>query len=60
VMMLNHLAESRHDENCRAVAGKIKAAYDTLLADSNPATLTKDLGGQAGTKEFTAALIAKL
>lgn len=60
VMMLNHLAESKHDEECKTAALKIKTAYDSLLAESQPATLTRDLGGTAGTKEFTAALIAKL
>src|SRR4051812_13016268 len=46
VMMLNHL----HEE---AIASKIKAAYDALLAEGK--VLTKDLGGSAGTAEFTDA-----
>jgi isocitrate dehydrogenase (NAD+) len=51
VMMLNHM----HEE---AVAKKIKTAYDAILAEGK--VLTKDLGGNAGTEEFTQALIAKM
>ena len=53
VMMLNHI----HEET---LAGKIKHAYDTLLTEGDAKTLTKDLGGSAGTEQFTNALIAKL
>ena len=51
VMMLNHIGET-------AVAAKIKAAYNNILAEGK--CLTRDLGGTAGTEEFTAALIARL
>ena len=51
VMMLNHL----HEE---AIAEKIKTAYNSVLGEAK--TLTKDLGGTAGTEEFTQALIKKL
>jgi len=51
VMMLNHM----HEEG---VAKKIKTAYDAILAEGK--VLTKDLGGNAGTEEFTQALIAKM
>jgi len=51
VMMLNHI----HEES---IAKKIKSAYDAALAEGK--TLTRDLGGTAGTVEFTDALIAKL
>ena len=51
VMMLNHL--NQHD-----TAEKVKAAYNAILAEGK--TLTRDLGGTAGTREFTDALIAKL
>jgi isocitrate dehydrogenase (NAD+) len=51
VMMLNHI----HEE---AIATKIKAAYDAVLAEGK--TLTRDLGGTAGTKAFADALIAKM
>jgi isocitrate dehydrogenase (NAD+) len=51
VMMLNHM----HEEG---IAQKIKNAYNSVLAEGK--TLTRDLGGTAGTSEFTEALIAKL
>src|SRR5688572_27703337 len=51
VMMLNHM----HEE---AIAKKIKTAYDAALAEGK--VLTRDLGGTAGTNEFTDALVAKL
>ena len=51
VMMLNHM----HEES---IAKKIKTAYDAILAEGKG--LTRDLGGTAGTVEFTEALIAKL
>src|SRR3954465_3196998 len=50
-MMLNHIAEP-------AIATKIKTAYDAVLGEGK--TLTRDLGGTAGTNEFTESLIAKL
>ncbi len=53
VMMLNHVGET-------AIARKIKTAYDRLLAEGNPAKLTRDLGGTAGTEQFTRALIEQL
>ncbi|MGB7157214.1 MAG: isocitrate/isopropylmalate dehydrogenase family protein [Tepidisphaeraceae bacterium] len=51
VMMLNHI----HEE---AIASKIKAAYDAVLTEGK--SLTRDLGGKAGTEEFADAVIAKL
>ncbi|MDQ3440259.1 MAG: isocitrate/isopropylmalate dehydrogenase family protein [Planctomycetota bacterium] len=51
VMMLNHI----HEE---AIAKKIKVAYDAVLTEGK--SLTRDLGGKAGTEEFADALIAKL
>src|SRR5437773_11310306 len=51
VMMLNHL----HEES---IAAKIKSAYDAVLSEAK--TLTRDLGGSAGTNEFADAIIAKL
>lgn len=53
VMMLNHLGES-------AAAGRIKAAYNAVLAGRDPALRTRDIGGSAGTKAFTDAIIARL
>ena len=42
------------------IASRIKNGYDTLLAERNPASLTRDLGGTASTDQFAEALIAKL
>jgi isocitrate dehydrogenase (NAD+) len=50
-MMLQHLHED-------AIAAKIRAAYDAVLADPN--TRTKDLGGPLGTDAFADAIVAKL
>jgi isocitrate dehydrogenase (NAD+) len=52
-MMLNHL--HMHD-----LAEKIKSAYNAVLAEGRPDTLTRDLGGTAGTAGFADAVIAKL
>ncbi len=51
VMMLNHI----HEEQ---IAERIKTAYNSILAEGK--VLTRDLGGSAGTNEFTDALIARL
>jgi isocitrate dehydrogenase (NAD+) len=51
VMMLNHI----HEE---ATADRIKSAYNAVLQEGK--TLTRDLGGTAGTNEFADAIIAKL
>ncbi|HMB96776.1 MAG TPA: isocitrate/isopropylmalate dehydrogenase family protein [Tepidisphaeraceae bacterium] len=48
VMMLNHI----HEE---AIGEKIKTAYNAVLAEGK--TLTRDLGGTAGTREFADAII---
>lgn len=53
VMMLNHL----HEE---VIATKIRTAYDAILSEHNPAVLTRDLGGNADTNQFTDALIRKM
>ncbi len=50
-MMLNHLHEDK-------VAAKIRTAYDAVLGEGK--TLTRDLGGEANTAQFTDAIIAKL
>ena len=52
-MMLNHMGEV-------AAADSIKSAYDVVLAEANPEELTPDIGGRAGTKEFTKAVIKRL
>jgi isocitrate dehydrogenase (NAD+) len=51
VMMLNHIGE-------QAIARKIKSAYDAVLSEGK--TLTRDLGGTAGTDTFADAIIAGL
>ena len=51
VMMLNHIHE---DE----IAKKVRLAYDKVLAAGK--SLTRDLGGTAGTEEFTDALMGEL
>jgi isocitrate dehydrogenase (NAD+) len=51
VMMLNHIHEEK-------LAEKIKAAYNAVLAEGK--TLTRDLGGTAGTNDFADAMIAKM
>jgi 3-isopropylmalate dehydrogenase len=57
VMMLNHVADTRGDESCRATAERIKAAYNRALQEGKK---TRDLGGTLGTAAFTAAVIAHL
>jgi len=51
VMMLNHLGET-------AAAERIKNAYNQVLAEGK--SLTRDLGGTAGTNQFADALIAMM
>jgi len=51
VMMLNHIHEEK-------IAEKIKAAYDAVLGEGK--TLTRDLGGTAGTNDFADAVIGKM
>jgi isocitrate dehydrogenase (NAD+) len=51
VMMLRHLHED-------AIAQKIEQAYHAVLTDGK--TRTRDLGGTAGTNEFTDAIIATM
>ena len=53
VMMLNHLGETE-------AADRVKAAYDVVLAEADPAVLTRDIGGRGGTESFTHALLARL
>ncbi len=51
VMMLRHMQE-------QAIADRVRQAYRDVLAEGK--TLTRDLGGTAGTQEFADAVIAKL
>ena len=57
VMMLDHLADTRHDQTCRDVAAKITNAYEAALRDGQK---TGDLGGDLGTKEFAQAVVDRL
>ena len=56
-MMLNHLATTRSDERCSAVAQRIKGAYNRALEDEQR---TGDLGGTLNTSQFTQAVIDRL
>ena len=51
VMMLQHLHED-------ALADKVRNAYNAVLEEAT--TLTRDLGGKAGTTEFADAIITKM
>jgi len=50
-MMMIHLHEDK-------IATKIRNAYDAVLAEGK--TLTRDLGGEANTEQFTDAIVARL
>ena len=53
VMMLNHIGEP-------AAADRIKAAYNAVLQEGNLAERTRDIGGTAGTRQFTEALLRRM
>ena len=57
VMMLNHIADTRGDENCRTSAGRIRDAYNRALSDGQK---TRDLGGSLGTEDFASAVIERI
>lgn len=57
VMMLNHIADTRADERCRASAVRIREAYNRALSDGQK---TRDLGGALGTDDFAAAVIERM
>jgi isocitrate dehydrogenase (NAD+) len=57
VMLLNHLADELDDEAYRAVAERIKAAYNRALQEDRK---TPDLGGDLGTEAFADAVIERL
>ncbi len=57
VMMLNHLAETLHDESWRQCAEHIKTAYNVALGAGQK---TRDLGGGLSTQEFAEAVISHL
>ena len=49
VMLLNHIGQT-------APADRIKHAYNAVLSAGNPAEITGDIGGKAGTMQFAEAL----
>ncbi len=53
VMMLNHIAEVKHDESCRQSAQRIKHAYNAALSEGKK---TRDLGGELSTLDFAQAV----
>ncbi len=57
VMMLNYIADQHGDEGARAVATRIRTAYDQTLEDG---CKTRDLGGELGTDAFADAVIDRL
>ncbi len=57
VMLLNHIADTRGDETCRASALRIREAYNQALADGQK---TGDLGGTLDTEGFASAIIERI
>ena len=57
VMMLNHIANTRGDEACRASASRIREAYNQALSEGQK---TRDLGGDLDTEGFASAVIERL
>ncbi len=57
VMMLNHLAETRHDPAAGDAADRIKTAYNHALAAGEK---TGDLGGTLSTRDFATAILNRL
>ncbi|MDH3654608.1 MAG: isocitrate/isopropylmalate dehydrogenase family protein [Myxococcales bacterium] len=57
VMLLNHIADTRGDEACRASAVRIREAYNQALADGQK---TGDLGGALDTEGFASAVIERI
>ncbi len=57
VMMLNHIADTRGDQTCRASAVRIREAYNQALADGQT---TRDLGGTLDTEGFASTVIERI
>jgi len=57
VMLLNHIAETEHDEERRLAAERIRNAYNAALAEG---CKTRDLGGALSTGKFADAVIERL
>jgi 3-isopropylmalate dehydrogenase len=58
VMLLDWLGRRNGDAGLTAVARRIEAAIESVLAD--PARRTRDVGGRLGTRDFTDAVIGEL
>jgi isocitrate dehydrogenase (NAD+) len=56
-MMLNHIADTRHDATARKSAQAITRAYNSALEEG---VKTRDLGGELGTKAFAQALVDRI
>ncbi|MCZ6834980.1 MAG: isocitrate/isopropylmalate family dehydrogenase [Planctomycetota bacterium] len=57
VMMLRHLAATRDDQDCTAIADRIRNAYNECLLAGEK---TKDLGGDLHTDQFAEAMAKRL
>ncbi len=53
VMMLRHVGR----DDC---ADRVRAAYDAVLQNGDPASLTADIGGRGGTRQFTEAVLSQM
>jgi len=56
-MMLDHMALTRNDTQCRESAQRIHHAYQKALEEGDK---TRDLGGELSTQEFADAVIRRL
>jgi isocitrate dehydrogenase (NAD+) len=57
VMMIEHIAQKKDDDELRLAAARIQRAYEKAVADGKR---TRDLGGDLGTDAFTEAVIERL
>ncbi len=57
VMMLNYMADHRANPGAKAVADRLRVAYDSAL---EAGCKTRDLGGELGTDAFADAVIERL
>lgn len=57
VMMLNHMADTRHEPGLRSAGERIKRGYNAALADG---CKTRDLGGDLGTDDFADRVIERM
>lgn len=57
VSMLNHLSEVRGDDRLKDVGIRVRDAYQRALSEGQ---VTRDLGGELNTQQFTDAVIARL